>query len=230
MCEIQSVWKELKKLWKEGEGIKCLELFFPPTDLWPLRKCFHVLCLTRSRAKKENILSSKPHATDSFWGQINQPRVSDHVTLFGALFYTQHILFQPPPPPPQSPTPSIPTLSHTHARAHSEFPFPVRQITWTGNGVLQRNMLRQENRKESSRVSNMKCSRSRGKPRGRGGGPFSKDKEVTKDSWLHFLLRMFISITHSVVASMCKGTFQSLMLWTMHTDNISLPRSCLCIH
>lgn len=84
--------------------------------------------------------------------------------------------------PPQSPTPSIPALSHTHARAHSEFPFPVRQITWTGNGVLQRNMLRQENRKESLRVSNMKCSRSQGKPRGRGGGPFSEDKEVTKDS------------------------------------------------
>lgn len=29
MCEIQSVWKEVKKLWKEGEEIKCLELFSP---------------------------------------------------------------------------------------------------------------------------------------------------------------------------------------------------------
>lgn len=86
------------------------------------------------------------------------------------------------PPPP---TPSTSSRSHTHA--HSEFPFPVRQITWTGNGVLQRNMLRQENRKASSRVSRTKCSQSQGKPRGRGSCPFTQDKEVRKKALLHFL-------------------------------------------
>lgn len=146
--------KRTEKAMKSGRRNKMSGAFSPPTDLWPLWKCFHVLCLTRSRAKKENILSSKPHATDSFGGQINQPRVSDHVTLFRCF-----VLF---PTYPVS-TPSIPALSHTHA--HSEFPFPVRQITWTGNGVLQRNMLGQENRKESSRVSNMKCSQSQGETR-----------------------------------------------------------------
>lgn len=85
------------------------------------------------------------------------------------------------------PTPSTSSHSHTHAHAHSEFPFPVRQITWAGNGVLQRNMPGQENRKASSRVSNTKCSWSRGKPRGHGGRPFTEDKEVRKESLLHFL-------------------------------------------
>lgn len=51
-----------------------------------------------------------------------------------------------PPPPPLHPT-----LTRMHVQS---FPFPVRQITWTGNGGLQRYMLRQENRKASSRVSN----------------------------------------------------------------------------
>lgn len=53
---------------------------------------------------------------------------------FCALCYSQHILFQLPAHPHSN------TLSHalhTHTRihtthAHSDFPFPVRKITWTG--------------------------------------------------------------------------------------------------
>lgn len=65
--------------------------------------------------------------------------------------------------------------------------------------MLRRNMLGQENRKESSRVSNMKCSQSQGKPRGHGASPFTEDEEVSKDSLLHFL-GIFIFRTHSGVA------------------------------
>lgn len=118
--------KVLKKLWKEGEEIKCLELFFF-TDPWPLRKCFHVLCLSTLRAKKENILSSKPHATDSFWSQINQPFASDHVTLFVLCVIPNISCFTPPTPPPPRTHP--PQAAHTHTQ--SEFPFPVRKITCT---------------------------------------------------------------------------------------------------
>lgn len=70
--------------------------------------------------------------------------------------------------------------------------------------MLQRNMLGQENRKESSRVSNMKCSQSPGKPRGCGGTPFTEDKEVSQDSLLHYLFWIVISMAHSVVASVYK--------------------------
>lgn len=120
---------------REAEEIKCLKLSFffsPRADPWPLRKCFHVLCLSGLKAKKENILSSKPHATDSFWSQINQPCVSDHVTLFVLCVIPNISCFNSPQPP----SPPIPKLSHklhTYTTcAHSEFPFPARKITWTG--------------------------------------------------------------------------------------------------
>lgn len=116
----------------------------------------------------------------------------------------------PPTPHPPS-TPSTSSHSHTHAHAHSEFPFPVRQITWTGNGVPQRNMLGQENRKASSRVSRTKCSQSQGKPRGRGSRPFTQDKEVRKESLSHFLDFYFHHTQNT-----------SLRLGKIHTANISL--------
>lgn len=126
--------KRTEKAMKRGRRNKMSGAFFF-SDPWPLRKCFHVLCLSRLRAKKENILSSKPHATDSFWSQINQPCVSDHVTLFVLCAIPNISCFNSPRTP-------IPILSHTHCtytrihihttHAHSDFPFPVRKITWTG--------------------------------------------------------------------------------------------------
>lgn len=53
-------------------------------------------------------------------------------------------------------------------------------------------------------MSNMKCSQSPGKPRGRDGTPFTEDKEVSQDSLLHFLFWIVISMAHSVVASVYK--------------------------
>lgn len=93
---------------------KMSEAFFF-ADPWPLRKCFHVLCLNTLRAKKENILSSKPHATDSFWSQINQPCVSDHVTLFVLCVIPNISCFNLTPTPYYSSS-----LRHAHnaARTH----------------------------------------------------------------------------------------------------------------
>lgn len=95
----------------------------------------------RPSAEKENILPSKPHATDSFWGQINQLCVSDHVTLFFLVLCVIPDIscFNPPPPSPPPPHSRLP-FRHAHARtlatqAHSDFPFPVREDHLDGAGV-----------------------------------------------------------------------------------------------
>lgn len=106
------------------------------------------------------------------------------------------------------PPPSTSSHSHTHAHAHSEFPFPVRQITWTGNGVLQRNMLGQENRKASSRASSTKRLQSQGETQ-RSWGPSICRRQGSKKR----VIIVLFYFHHTQNAS--------VRLWKIHTTNIS---------
>lgn len=111
---------------------------------------------TESKVGKHSLLQT---TCNRFFRRPNKSTLSFRsCDTFGCFVLLPTYPVSAPPPPPTS------SHSHTHAHAHSEFPFPVRQITWTGNGVLRRNMLGQENGKASSRVSNTKCWQSQGKP------------------------------------------------------------------
>lgn len=133
MYVIQSVQekkkKNWKKLWKEGEGIKCLELFFhrpmASQKMFPCVVSEH----TESKEGKHSLLQT---TCNRFFLKPNKSTLCFRsCDTFCALCYSQHILFHPPT------FQHCLTRTHKHCthihttHAHSEFPFPVRKITCT---------------------------------------------------------------------------------------------------
>lgn len=130
----------------------------------------------RLRAEKENILPSKPHATDSFWSQINQLCVSDHVTLFFfVLCVIPNISCFNPPPPPSDILTRICARTHArtqHAHAHLRHThiqtFHFLRVRSPGRGRAARFSATCSGRKTGRRVQGCPTCKAR---RVRGGNP-----------------------------------------------------------